>query len=120
MPWASLANVKAVLHAGLPGQESGNSIVDVLYGAYNPSAKLPYVIPNSLADYPRGCYYNISVEPSLTSDLWASASTAIDFGLNNFLGKAVDINYTEGVFLDYRWMQSKGIKPRYPFGFGLR
>lgn len=36
-PWFALSNVKAILWAGLPGQESGNSLLDVLYGKVNPS-----------------------------------------------------------------------------------
>ena len=41
-----------VLWAGLPGQEAGNSLVDVLYGAWNPSGRLPYTIAKQLTDYP--------------------------------------------------------------------
>ena len=40
--WIENPNVTAVLFAGLPGQESGNSLVDVLSGNVNPSAKLPF------------------------------------------------------------------------------
>ena len=29
------------------------------------------------------------------------------------------IQYTEKLLLDYRYMESKGIKPRFDFGFGL-
>ncbi|KAL1897129.1 glycoside hydrolase 3 [Sporothrix stenoceras] len=43
--------VKAVVWAGLPSQESGNALVDVLYGLVSPSGKLPYTIAKSDADY---------------------------------------------------------------------
>jgi beta-glucosidase len=48
---ADLANVKAIVWAGLPGQEAGNSLVDVLYGDVSPSGKLPYSIAKSASDY---------------------------------------------------------------------
>ncbi|KAI2774478.1 glycoside hydrolase family 3 protein [Daldinia loculata] len=44
-------NVKAIVWAGLPSQENGNALVDVLYGDANPSGKLPYTIAKSAADY---------------------------------------------------------------------
>ncbi|KAI1653720.1 glycoside hydrolase family 3 protein [Daldinia decipiens] len=44
-------NVKAIVWAGLPSQENGNALVDVLYGDTNPSGKLPYTIAKSAADY---------------------------------------------------------------------
>lgn len=46
-----MVKVTAVLWAGLQGQEAGNSIVDVLWGAVNPSGRLPYTIAKSAADY---------------------------------------------------------------------
>jgi len=45
------ANVKAVVWAGLPSQENGNALVDVLYGDVAPSGKLPYTIAKSANDY---------------------------------------------------------------------
>lgn len=44
-------NVKAIVWAGLPSQESGNALVDVLYGDVSPSGKLPYTIAKAAADY---------------------------------------------------------------------
>ncbi|KAF2261483.1 glycoside hydrolase family 3 protein [Lojkania enalia] len=49
--FADLSNVKAILWAGLPGQEAGNALVDVLYGDYSPSGKLPYTIAKTASDY---------------------------------------------------------------------
>lgn len=47
----ALSNVKAVVWAGLPSQESGNALVDILYGSVSPSGKLPYTIGKSASDY---------------------------------------------------------------------
>ena len=47
----ALPNVVAVVWAGIPGQESGNGLVDVLYGTKSPSGKLPYTIAKQPADY---------------------------------------------------------------------
>lgn len=47
----ALPTVQAVVWAGIPGQESGNGLVDVLYGATSPSGKLPYTIAKSTSDY---------------------------------------------------------------------
>ena len=47
----ALSNVVAVVWAGIPGQESGNGLVDILYGSTSPSGKLPYTIAKAQADY---------------------------------------------------------------------
>jgi hypothetical protein len=41
-----------VLWAGLQGTEAGTSIVEVLYGDWNPSGRLPYTIARNASDYP--------------------------------------------------------------------
>ena len=51
-PWIDHPNVTAVVWAGLEGTETGNALVDVMYGAVNPSGRLPYTIAKSPQDYP--------------------------------------------------------------------
>ncbi|KAJ7237907.1 beta-glucosidase, partial [Mycena haematopus] len=92
--WITNANVTAVVWMGVPGQEAGNGLVDVLYGAYNPSGRLPYTIGKSVTDY----------------------SAQVDF---NQAGSITPIPYTEGIFIDYRHFDQAGIAPRFEFGFGL-
>lgn len=50
-PWIDNPNVVAVVWAGLPGQESGNGLVDILYGSTSPNGKLPYTIAKQASDY---------------------------------------------------------------------
>lgn len=47
----ALPGVKAVVWAGLGSQETGNALVDILYGETSPSGKLPYTIAKTEADY---------------------------------------------------------------------
>ncbi|KAG0694111.1 glycoside hydrolase family 3 protein [Suillus ampliporus] len=94
-PWVEHPNVTAIVWANLGGNEAGNAITDILYGAWNPSGKLPYTIAKSPADYPAQL---------------VTGGTAADI---------LSINYTEGLFIDYRWFDAQNITPRYEFGFGL-
>ncbi|EMD41674.1 glycoside hydrolase family 3 protein [Gelatoporia subvermispora B] len=91
--WIDNPNVTALVWSGLPGQEAGNAVTDVLYGDYNPGGRLPYTIGKAITDY--------------------SAQVIYD-GTN-----IVQIPYTEGLFIDYRHFDAAGIAPRYEFGFGL-
>jgi beta-glucosidase len=94
--WYSNPNVTAILWAGLPGEQSGNSIADVLYGRVNPGAKLPFTMGASRTDYGTDVIY----EP------------------NNGNAAPQD-NFVEGVFIDYRSFDKNDITPVYEFGFGL-
>ncbi|WYZ39618.1 hypothetical protein EsH8_III_001532 [Colletotrichum jinshuiense] len=94
--WIEHPGVKAVLYANLPGQESGNALADVIFGDVNPSGKLPYTIAKSLKDYgPAGqiLYLPNAVVPQQ--------------------------DFSEGLYIDYRHFDKKGIEPRFEFGFGL-
>lgn len=71
------------------GQESGNSIVDVLYGDVNPSGRLIYTIAKNESDYNVGiCYTH-------------------------------NCTFTEGNYIDYRYFDAYNVTPRYEFGYGL-
>lgn len=50
MPWAD--EVPALLQAWYGGNENGNAIADVLFGAVNPAAKMPMTFPKRLEDVP--------------------------------------------------------------------
>ena len=89
MPWIDHENIKAVVWPGLPGQETGNSLADVLFGDVNPSARLPYTIAKKEEDYSA----HISPEHN--------------------------IEYTEKLEVGYRHFDAKDIEPLFAFGYGL-
>ncbi|PVH98340.1 glycoside hydrolase family 3 protein [Periconia macrospinosa] len=93
--WVEHPNVTAVLFGLLPGQESGNSIADILYGDVAPSGKLPFTVAKKESDY--GTLLNSSV---------------------SFDAFPQD-NFTEGLYIDYRAFDRDEIEPRFEFGFGL-
>lgn len=98
MPW--LDKVSAVLQDWYIGSEAGNSLADVLTGKVNPSGKLPFTMPYSLAD-----------DPLHTERQYP--------GLKRDSENILDEYYDEGIFVGYRWYEKKGIRPMFPFGHGL-
>lgn len=50
--WIDNENVTAVVAAWFPGEESGDSLVPVLWGDVAPSGKLPFTWGRNLSDYP--------------------------------------------------------------------
>ena len=59
--WVDNPNVRAVVWAGLGATETGNALVDVLYGDTNPSGRLPYTIAKSPTDYPAQIATNTAI-----------------------------------------------------------
>jgi beta-glucosidase-like glycosyl hydrolase len=94
--WIDLPNVKAVLLANLPGQESGTALANVLFGDINPSGKLPYTIGHSLEEYGEGA--KVLYLPN---------------------GVIPQQDFKEGLYIDYRHFDKYAITPRFEFGFGL-
>lgn len=97
MPWADHPNVKAILAGHYPGQEIGNSVVDVLWGSTEPSGRLPYSIP---------MFENQASPPIVTEPRGPDE--------NDW-----QADFTEAQLIDYRAFDAYKIKPRYEFGFGL-
>ena len=94
MPW--LGNVNAVLEAWFPGQMGATAIANILFGAVNPSGKLPITFPASVNDLPR------PVIPG------ANASSPFPVNYN-----------VEGFNVGYKWYDANNLTPLFPFGFGL-
>lgn len=90
MPWAD--RVPAILQAWYQGQEAGNALADVLFGAQNPSGKLPATFPKRLEDTP---------------------------AFHNWPGENLEVVYGEGLYIGYRHYERSKIAPLFPFGYGL-
>lgn len=93
--WIDNPNVTAVIYAGLPGQETGRSIVSILYGDINPSGRMAFTVAKNESDY--GTLLNSTI----SWDYFPS------------------INFTEGLYIDYRAFDREGIEPQFEFGYGL-
>ncbi|KAH6969301.1 glycoside hydrolase superfamily [Fusarium avenaceum] len=93
-------NVTAVIYAHLPGQDSGDALVSLLYGDENPSGRLPYTVARNETDY----------GSLLKPDLTLAPHQYQHFPQSDF---------AEGVFIDYKHFDAKNITPRFEFGFGL-
>ena len=93
--WIEHPNVTAVIYGLLPGQETGNAIVDVLYGDISPSGHLPFTVAKNESDY--GNLLNSTIGS----------------------GPYPQDNFTEGLYIDYRHFDKYNITPRFEFGYGL-
>jgi beta-glucosidase len=90
MPW--LPKVKGLLEGYLGGQALGGAIADLLFGHESPSGKLAETFPQALSHNP---------------------------SYLNFPGEEDKVEYKEGLFVGYRYYDTKGIEPLFPFGYGL-
>lgn len=90
MPW--IDDVSAVLEVYLCGQAVGEATSDILFGKVNPSGKLAETFPLKLEDNP---------------------------SYLNFGGDGKTVNYSEGIFVGYRYYDKKKMNVLFPFGHGL-
>ncbi len=98
MPW--IDRVPALIQGWYLGSEAGEALADVISGKVNPSGKLPFSFPVRLEDNAAHSFSEAVVYPGVESDSYRE-------------------EYKEGIFVGYRWHEAKGIKPLFPFGFGL-
>jgi beta-glucosidase len=87
-------NIAGLLHSWYSGQEGGTAIAEILFGDINPSGKLPISCEKKWEDNPCYPYYYDTDNDRKTE-------------------------YTEGVFIGYRYYDTKNVEPLFPFGFGL-
>jgi beta-glucosidase len=99
----------AILLAWQPGQEGGNAIADVLRGTVNPSGKLPMTFPMAYADVPSADNFPGRLLP----DQEAPAEASMISGMPS------EVTYEEGIYVGYRYYNTFGVEPAYPFGYGL-
>jgi len=88
--WAA-DHIPAILYTWWLGTEAGNSIADVLFGNYNPSAKLPMSFPRTEGQIP--IYYNH----------YNTGRPAKDDHDKNYVSAYIDLDNS----------------PRFAFGYGL-
>ena len=100
--WADKVN--SLLFAWYGGQCQGKAIVDILVGKANPSGKLPITIEKEFADSSGADYKPEDFE---------------QLGKDGQYKHTYKVKYKDGVFVGYRWYDTKNIEPLYPFGFGL-
>lgn len=92
MPW--LREVRGVLEAWYPGQRDGDAIASILFGRTDPSGHLPETFPASLRQIP-------------------------DPEKSEFPGADGKVHYNEGLRVGYRYYDTAGVIPLFPFGYGL-
>ncbi|RKK79199.1 putative beta-glucosidase G [Fusarium oxysporum] len=97
LPFAKHPNVTAIIAAHYPGMETGNSIVDILYGKVNPSGKLPYTVALNESDY----------NAPITTGIFTN-------GTDDW-----QVYFDEGLHTDYRYFDAHEMDVQYEFGYGL-
>ena len=92
----------AILEVWFPGQEDGHIVADLLFGATNPSGKLPVTFPKVGQGFMD----------------WVKTDPSVYPGVKNLAGQP-QVEYKEGLKIGYRWYDAMGVTPAFPFGHGL-
>ncbi len=112
--WRDLPD--AIVLAWQGGQETGNSIADIITGKVNPSGKLTSTFPMKYEDVPSANNF-----PGKATGKAPEMPKGVDLGwIAGFLFPTpTEIKYEEGIYVGYRYYETFGVKPAYEFGFGL-
>jgi beta-glucosidase len=110
--WKDLPD--AILLAWQAGQETGNSVADILSGKVNPSGKIADTFPLTYDDVP-------SAKTFPGKELPAEKTTDQGNGpLSSFMRiKPAVVTYEDGIYVGYRYYETFKVKPAYEFGYGL-
>jgi beta-glucosidase len=101
----------AILLAWQGGQETGNSVADVISGKINPSGKLATTFPVNYEDVP-----NAKTFPG--KEL-VENKTPDQGGMASFMRSVpAVVTYEDGIYVGYRYFETFKVKPAYEFGFG--
>jgi beta-glucosidase len=104
----------AILLAWQAGQETGNSIADVLVGKVNPSGKLASTFPVNYEDVPSAKNF-----PGKVIATKGEQNKQPDNAMPSFMNpKPAEVTYEEGIYVGYRYYSTFNIPVSYEFGFG--
>lgn len=104
----------AILLAGLPGQEGGYAIGDILKGTITPSGKLVDTYVNNFEDIPAGKNFPVN-HAELNAESRRNRNNPDRKPIKNF----DYTDYAEGLDVGYRYFDKYPELVSYPFGYGL-
>ncbi len=84
--------VQGLLYAWYPGENGNTAVAGILFGTIDPSGRLPVSFAKR----------------------WKDAAA-----YGHYPGSNGHVRFAEGIYVGYRWFDSKHIEPRFPFGYGL-
>ena len=87
-----IARAPGLLDMFYGGEEGGHALAAILFGDANPSGKLPVTLPKHFEDSP---------------------------AYGRYPGENLKVDYAEGIYVGYRYYDTKKVEPAFPFGFGL-
>ena len=112
-------SVKAILFAGIPGEQGAGAVARILSGQVNPSGKLAFTIARRYEDYPSAAHFSWDKDHlDAIRSYEEYGLSAAENGSTDFAKSPVTV-YQEGIYNGYRYFDSFGKDALYPFGYGL-